>query len=152
MFNSISWSAYIQFILVASLVYYVIVLLIYYRKDMLHLAKEGFPGKKKLVTAIVNPVSIPTKEPVVSTDETNNNIMFSSVHDLLEEFKTLFPEAGQKKFIKEELIVAVQIALKKYSTIKGTVFQIAVNNQVVQHAKDYCGFELDQYDIKCIWE
>ena len=146
MFNSISWSSYLQFIFFILLPYYAAILAVYYRKDIF----LQFAGWQQSSTRS-GPAS-PIDKTVQTNKENNaiNDALFSSVHDLLEELKTVFKSANDKNYPKEELLMALQVKLKAYPQLKGTAFQVAINNHIVQQAVE-CKMPLEENEIKHCW-
>jgi len=151
MLTGISWGQFLFFWMVLLMVYYMAVASIFYRKDILHLLKNGFARKKVLAVAPhADSKAIIGKTPVkeVIKDKPTDQ---SAIHDLLEELKTVLSNAAKKSFQKEELLMALQVLFKKYQSIKNTPFQIAVNNQIIRECQDSCAIELRTIDLINIW-
>ncbi len=146
MFNSISWSVYFECIFLSCLVYYASIILIYYRKDIqLKFVKIQQPASTPIEAA---PVHTKPQESKAAVDD--NNALFSTVHDLMEELKIIFQTAEKKQFPKEELLTALQMKLKDYPPLKGTAFQVAINNHIMQQAAAI-KIMVEDNEVKNIW-
>jgi hypothetical protein len=115
MLQSISWGQLIIFLLIAMTIYYIAILLIYYRKGIFN-----FPGCLFSRADAVEPKPTPY-------NNNSNALIISTIHELVEELKTLFTYLSKINCVKEELIQALQIKLRDYQQIKGTALQSAVN-------------------------
>lgn len=136
MFHSVSWQQYIIFILVLLFVYYVYILLRYYRNELFHLLK----GVKKL--------------PAILEENRNNKTLSpgnAKLNELLEELKILFQLASQRKYPKEELMMALQLKLREYDQFKNTPFEIAVNNFIAEESENQCSIHLSVEDQRVLW-
>ena len=148
MFSTISWSAYVECMLLVVLSYYIVVILIYYRRDIqLKFTSYQEQAFQKSTTDQTATASQPTND----TRE-NNDLLFSSVHELMDELKAVFQSAADKQFQKEELLMALQVKLRHYQQLKGTAFQVAVNNHLSQQAQLHCKISLDDMEIKQLWQ
>ena len=110
--------------------------MVYYRKDLVLFKKRP-------------PVLAPKAEPTKGIDD--NNLLFSAVHELMEELKGVFYKASKHDYPKEELMMALQIKLRDYPKLKGTPFQVSVNNHIEQESKNKCETDLTDTDIRNLW-
>src|SRR5688572_13431793 len=122
MFSNISWQDYLVALLIILIIYYGYVFLVYFRKDLLVPVR---PDQRQ---------SGDSKE--MFREEEENALLFSTVHDLMEELKEVFQAAAEKKFPKEELFLGLQAKLKKYKKLKGTAFQVSVNNHIIKESNE----------------
>jgi len=139
MFNSISWHQFITTLIILLLIYYFLVIFIYYRKDLVKVSKQGLPKKQQASVAVK----------VESAD--TNTLLFSTVHELMEELKGIFHNASKNDYPKEELLMALEVKLRDYSKLKGTPFQVSINNHMEQESKDKCQTVLTEMDIRNLW-
>src|SRR5687767_12067008 len=117
MFSNISWQDYLVTLLVILIIYYGYVLLVYFRNDILVPVRSNVGAPQDANKDLFK-------------EEEENALLFSSVHDLMEELREVFQIAAEKKFPKEELFHGVQSRLQKYKKLKGTAFQVSVNNHI----------------------
>ena len=139
MFSSVSWHQFITALIILLFVYYFLVIVIYYRKDLVQVSKQGLPKKQQPSVAVK----------VESAD--TNTLLFSTVHELMEELKGIFHNASKNDYPKEELLMALEVKLRDYSKLKGTPFQIAVNNHIAEESKNKCQTVLTEMDIRNLW-
>ena len=142
MFKTVSWSAYLVAVLVILVIYYTVLLVLYYRRDVLQLLRQSI---KRDAFKAPGPFS-PT-----DAEKKNDPVLFSSVHELLEGFKELFFTAAQEGYPKEELVTALHAALKGYPHLKGSQLAPAIQTHIIQTAASICNIVLDENDMKRIW-
>jgi hypothetical protein len=109
------------------LLYYVVIIFIFFRHDAVSVSR-GRLHEEKPVTG--------TKTKGAVTDD--NSFLFSALHELMEELKGIFHTASKHDYPKEELMMALQVNLRDYPKLKGTPFQVSVNNHTGQEAKEKC--------------
>ncbi len=143
MMNGISWQEYFEVLSLLVVLYYSTVLMLYFRGDILQLARQGL--RKSIKKPPISQLDAPS-----STIE-NNHTLFSSVHELMEELKLLFEAAAQKPLQKQELLIALQLKLGEYNQLKETPFQVAVNNHIMEQSLTQCDIPINDIDIKQIW-
>jgi hypothetical protein len=80
-----------------------------------------------------------------------NALLFSTVHELMEELKNLFHTAAKNDYPKEELLMALQVKLRDYGKLRGTPFQVSVNSHIEQESRDVCQTIVTEQDMRNIW-
>lgn len=138
MFNKISWSQYILVLLIALVFYYAFVLLRYYRGDIRRLFSSREPGNK-------------TIDEGDGLSSLTNEKDFPAARELVQSLSTIIQQASQHNYIKEELIMSLSREVQKYPKLKGSAFQVAVNNQIEINVSEWCKIKLDTEDLKRIW-
>jgi heme/copper-type cytochrome/quinol oxidase subunit 1 len=141
MFSKISWQGFMAAIAVLLFIYYMVIALLYYRRDIARLSRNGF---KKSAHQKQTP------DPAVSKTE-NDQTLFSSVHELMDELKTIFTTAAERKFPKQELLMALQSKLKSYAPLKDTFMRSSINYHIVQESQIQCGFAVDEFELSQLW-
>ena len=112
MFNNISWSNYLLTTAVITAIYYFLIGVLYYRNEIIKIILSrnadfiNTPAKARRDYANIN--SDYNQEVLNQTIENEKEDVFESsmVHELMNDLKKLFKEASDKKFTKEELILA----------------------------------------------
>ncbi len=145
----ISWSDYFGAIAAITGLYYFVIILGFYRRDIYDLwERNKIPknnsGPRHQIESTTSPI------------EDNNNrsedeLLFSLVHDLLEDTKLIFQNSTLINSSKEDLLKALQQKLNNYSKIKGTAFQAAVNNHIAGECKSNCGIHLNNDELMELW-
>lgn len=137
MFSSVSWHQFTTALLILLGIYYFTVIIIYYRKDLALFAKKQDP--------------VPAPQPGLTKGTDDNNLLFSAVHDLMEELKGIFHKASRQDYPKEELMMALQLKLRDYPKLKDTPFRVSINNHIEQESKEKCQTVLTETDIRNLW-
>lgn len=151
MLSRISWREYFEILLVLALIYYSIVLVLYYRGDILRLARQGFRKTVPKKPVHFGGEKLPLPAEKTSTQYDDSPALFSSVHELMKDLKSLFEAAAHKSFQKQELLMALQLKLGEYSQLRGTPFQVAVNNHIMQQSLEQCELAVNDTELKQIW-
>ena len=141
MLSSVSWQQFITTLIVLLFIYYFLVVVICYRKDLVQLSKEGLSKKQPVTASKVEATAQPG----------TNNVLFSAVHELMEELKGLFITASKNDYPKEELLMALQLKLRNYSKLKGTPLQGSMNNHIAEESKNHCEVTLTDQELQNIW-
>lgn len=71
---------------------------------------------------------------------------------LEDELKQLFQEAGKKRYIKEELIMALQNQLIGYTDLKDSNFRPSVHNYIAVESENKCSIHLDAEELNILWK
>jgi len=132
MFTNISWKDYILFIAAALFLYYAWLFFIFYAKDILR---------------IFNKNKVPETK---AENENDSEEIFGIVYRLQDEVKGTIEEAAAKKYVKEEIILSLQMVLEKYA-LGSTPFQFALNNFIERHCKNNCSIHLEEDELKQLW-
>jgi len=153
MLTKISWQEFISSIVFSALVYYVAIVLLYYRKDILKWSVNGIQinGMSKNVREI-NPIEETlSKKEMTVIESIGAKPNYGDVHELMEDLKTIFTNCARKKIMKQELIFAIGNRLQDYKQIKGT----KVENEIILHIKnecnEKCSVELSDEELKTLW-
>jgi hypothetical protein len=153
MLSKISWSGFIWFILILAIPYYLFVLSIYFRKEILAFMHNPSlwrrPVSEGVALSEAAPFLKPEELPVTASSD---DISISVVHDLLEDLKNIFSKASNSKMVKEELVQAIRSKLKTYPHLQGSDLQEDIANHIRIEVKDKCSFELTGDDIRRLWQ
>ena len=136
MFTSVSWQQYIIFISITAAVYYLYVLLRYYREEVINFIKRT------------------NNIPVVYEKKDNNKTIITedeALNELFGELKLLFELASKKNYSKEELMMALQLKLREHGHFKNTPFKIAVSNFMATESENKCSIHLGEEDQLVLW-
>jgi hypothetical protein len=153
MLSKISWSEFIWFLVFLHVSYYLIVLTLYFRKEVLAFMRNpglrsGSGFEAATISSEEEPFNSPQTLPIVSS---HDEISLSVIHDLLEDLKKVFAVASKTKMVKEELVQAIHAKLKSYPGLLGSDLREDISNHIKIEAKAICGIALDAEDIKRIW-
>ena len=145
MFSKISWNGFITAVGVLLFIYYAVVLFLYYRRDILRLVKEGLKRPEPRDKDVLNEF-----KPEFSKSERDPPDL-SNVHELMDELNTLFASAAERKFPKEELLMALQSKLQGYPQLKDSFMRSSINYHIAQESQVQCGFTMDESELAKLW-
>jgi hypothetical protein len=147
MLSKISWSELIWFLVFLLVPYYLVVLSLYFRKEVLGFMHNPILSRDSGIVAGSYTPEAESFHTVSSHDE----ISLSVVHDLLEDLKKIFALAVKTKMVKEELMQAIQVRLKSYPGLQGSDLREDISNHIQIEAKSICGITLEDADLKQLW-
>lgn len=130
MLQSISWSEYITFLLVATSLYYLFVWIVIFR------------GKLSLLPALSNVRGI-SMHAEDTPDEMLTNAQF-----IMDELRHHFPNRTNKN----ELLFALQSELKRYQGWNDKDFRDTINRFVINESQSKCSIRLSDEDLRVLWE
>ena len=136
MFTSVSWQQYIVFISITAVIYYIYILLRYYRNEVINFIKG------------IKNTPVPSKE---KNNDKTITAPDATLNELLGELKILFQLASKRNYPKEELMMALQLKLKEYGQFKNSSFEIAVNNFIANESDNQCSIRLGKEDQRVVW-
>ena len=186
MLQTTSWGTYLLWMFDLTLVYYIIILILYYKAEMKVLFKKGLPKFNfQWVTGIqrakpsdsrlikdeltkqndleysfrnlsndyldsIQPLdSLPDDHQKGNVD---NSMLFPSVHDLMHDVGQVLKTAIRKQYLKEELIMALQLVVSKYPMLENTTFKVSINNFVAVESRKSCSVFLNEDELERLWK
>ena len=163
MLERISWSTYWAVIVIGLVIYYTVLLILLYQKGFF------FKGSIKTIpshSGTPDPSSNPQRnlfgleETVIENpgDKHNqqlaadDNILMPIVHDLIQELKEFITGISERSYVKEEVIMGVQIIIKNYKRIEDSPYQKSINDFIKSECEEYCSIHLSEDEIGRIWK
>ena len=149
MVNNISWASYLYAISIILIIYYACVLILYYRNDLLkHFlkSKESFNSSSTARISEVGKDVIQVIEPHFNSVEENN-----SIQEILSNIQTCVATAVSRNFPKEELLLSLQLQLKKVTAVNDSTLKGIVNNYIIAACENYCSIHLTEQEISELW-
>ena len=153
MFTNISWSSYLTVLGVVVLIWYFIILLKFYYKDLLKI----FSGEKKLkFTSFKNM----TERKVQDSGEYKSlSSSFSESFDTLEDAEELsarilqaVKESNEKNFSKEHFQNYLRMVLDEYPYVKISSLRENINKLMVTESSKYPNLILTLSEADSLWE
>lgn len=143
----VSWADYWLAICILCGLYYVIVLLVYYQKDILSWRHR--PIRRPVGTQ-------PPQHPPVTTtlkhSPAHEEDLSPHVHDFTDELKALLLQLAAEQSDKVTLVSSVARLLHKYPQFNKSAFQEALTNLIVVEAAERCSVVLDHDDQLSLWQ
>ncbi len=137
MMSSISSIEFFTYISVALLCYYLIIVTVYYKNELLEFRTllfkltSGRPDGQKLsveTQAIFQPINEPVLHETFKpgSDVTEHTML----NELLEKLGHQIASAAERNLIKEELLVSLQLLLKQFSNLKYSSFVSSIESYI----------------------
>lgn len=163
MFNSISWTNYVVSVAFLLIAYYAFVGIKFYSSELCLLLQ----GKRKLPRQLYpeddlkdqeRNIYFQQSEPDPSTSHeryapsvevTDDTIQ--QVEELTAKLRKAIAEAVSKNYLKEEFILSLQLLLKKYPFLKGSLFLGAINDLIASECKKYGYIHLSAEERVTLW-
>lgn len=130
MLNSISWQQYIVFLLIATVLYYLFVWIIV------------FKAKFSLLPGIAN-----FRQVSLQTGDEPDEVMTTAQH-IMDEIRPLFDGRSNKN----ELILALQLKLKRYNQWNEPGFRETINEFISSQSEAKCSIRLGEEDQRVLWQ
>ena len=159
MFSNISWSEYSLTLLILLLVYYFIIGLWFYYYDLKNLLVRtpvlGL-GDSDLLSDVRNENVLKPQEDNHSEETRIEDFIIkpkceSDVQTLLDRLRGAISVASERKFIKQEFFLYLQLILKEYPGLKDSDFKSAINNLIISECENYNSVTFSEEEIELIW-
>lgn len=161
MFNSISWQSYWLTLALLLAGYYLTIILLYYRSDfsvLLH--RKSDTRTPTDLTPFPTESGVPTLESQPSLFENDAPAEFERpqagteehvVYSCMDELTAFFGAAKRRKWVKEELMQALQGILRKYPALKTSSYKASLSNVIITECEHNCSLHLSVEDVDHVW-
>lgn len=129
MLQSVSWQQYLVFLLLATATYYLFIWVIYFKAKLPSFSSAGNFNRFSRF------------------DEDEPDEVLSTVQHVIEELQPVF--AGRLN--KNELILAIQLRLKKYNQWDEPGFRETINDFIADQSESICSIRLGEEDQRAVW-
>lgn len=140
MLSKYSWSQYIMVMFTLTIVYYVFICAIYYRKEI----KDILSGKTKFF------------RPGAPAEDTGEEMLDDERYDELQQvvadLKSHVLVPAGKDANPVHLLVQLQNRLANYNGLEIPAFRVAVNNFILDEAKEICGVVYSEQELEAAWK
>jgi hypothetical protein len=149
----INWHTYAIACLVLMAIYYVIVILLFYRNKISTVTKRAafkkaeksndslpslFPEQNGKVFTIQNQSPAPDLSPLV--------------HDLVDELEAFLLQAEADEAEKEIVLGYINKLLQRYPALKGSPYQSAINNLISVSSETHCNIRFNAEEQLTFWK
>ena len=119
MLKSISWSDYFSLLSFVMIVYYLFILYVYFKWDILKKLGITRYDSSLLPAATVQPITSHQKEGGKPVEEQNftENDLAPIIQSYTDEIKGFLEEAAENRIVKEEILFALQQISAKYGAV-----------------------------------
>lgn len=148
MLNNISWASYLCAISVFLVIYYAFVLVIYYRNDVQnHIAKIT---RRLDTTSAGGQLSIEKKVDFIEHNP-ERDLADNSLRELSLNIQSVIKTSTSRNFPKEELLLSLQLQLRKYTGVKNSNLKNNVSNFIITACEQYCSIHLSVEEVSALW-
>jgi len=151
MFTNISWASYMLVVTLLLAAWYLIIGMRFYFHDRQNLLTR----KRKPNLQFAHDGSHSTSATEFAPEETepsDTDSLFQEVEKLTAKLKETIAEASSKNYHKEEFIFLLQLTLKEYPHLKGSPFQVAINNLIISECEKYGSLLLRAEELVMLWK
>jgi heme/copper-type cytochrome/quinol oxidase subunit 2 len=145
MIQPINWQWYIAASVVLLAVYYVSVILLYYRKNKKPATQRTEHPDPLQPTLFAQPnlaaSGIQPTEPDLS----------DTVYDFVDELRALLLQSAADQAEKDGLYGGISRLLQKYPKLKGSAFQSAITNLIAMEAENQCAVHFTAEELALLW-
>lgn len=144
MLNNISWASYAYAISTIVVIYYVLVIALFFRRDL-----QGL--------LLRHPITLPditdngTSVSASHTQNIQENCIGSDTNELLLSLQSLIKKAAARKFPKEELLLSLQLKLQNYPALNNGLVKGNINNFIKTACENNCSIHLLDNEVKVLW-
>ncbi len=156
MFTNISWTAYIIFVSILLLAWYLVIVVRFYLGDLQILLSRK--GKSTQLVAGDAFRSVQDDEEISHQPDTisilnqeQTDQLFEKVEIISGKIKDAVSDASKKDYSKEEFSFSLQIILKAYPELKGSPFQVPINNLVISESEKQGFILLSAVELEMLW-
>ncbi|WP_205514322.1 hypothetical protein [Longitalea arenae] len=151
MLQKFSWTDYWTAVIAVVAVYYAIVFLLLYKNGLLNK-----PAIKKLAptrTQSQSPSSVPAAaqagKPVAKLS--NQAQTENRLKDLTGELLGFLQDIAGKSFIKEEIIMGLQMIVREYKEFLETDYRSYIDEFIRIETENHCAVDLSDEEIQRVW-
>jgi hypothetical protein len=161
MFTNISWTNYIVAIILLLTIYYLIIAIRFYSRELKNLLSGN--QKFKLSHSIRftdvqndrNPIANREQQSEILQDEnayheTNDEISLEVEH-LIIKLKEAIADAFHKKYIHAEFFLYLQLIINEYPMVKNSQFQSVINELIISECGKYGSVIFNEEEVGLLW-
>ena len=151
MFTNSSWTTYIFVVILLLAVWYLFIGLRFYFNDLQNLLARK--GKRDVELAHDESYSTPNAEfTSEQTEVSDTDSLYHEVENLTTKLKETIADASSKNYHREEFIFLLQLTLKEYPHLKGSPYQVAINNLIISECEKYGSIHLSAEEQVMLWK
>lgn len=161
MFNNISWQGYWITIALLSAGYYLVVYLLYFRKDFsIEWSNTSKSNGKSSFPPTTADSAISRSDAVLQPSLFDNSEEFQrpesgttehAVYACMDEVNAYLEAAKRSKCVKKEMLYGLHSILKKYPSIAASEYKESVTNVIMNQCEFVCSVHLSADDVVRVW-
>lgn len=147
MFNTISWQSYWQCLAITTVLYYIVVYLVYFRRDV------ALFSSRKVSRDFTGTKDSPFSETNIDSDspEQQDRAEAYMAYACIDEVKALFEQLKSSKGVKSEILYALQKLLAKYAALKTSGYQKSIATVIISQCEHICAIRLNKEEVDHAW-
>lgn len=151
MFTNISWPDYITYVASATIIYYIVIGLKYFRDDLAnafqskdgHLSRVDFFDDDEPVDKVIESDE---NSFINTTDED-----FADIEDLIQRIKAIIKSSSQHKLVLEDFKQYLSLTLKEYPSIQNSALKPSINELIVSECAKNGTAKLSMDEVDLLW-
>ncbi|HWI93865.1 MAG TPA: hypothetical protein VNT20_21445 [Flavisolibacter sp.] len=149
MFSNISWQEYWTLLVAITLVYYIVVYLVYFRngsslsspKQVFNLDTSANGDNQPTLFEVDNPG---IKQTMKESEE-------YIIEACIDELNAFFENGKKTKAIKHELMFGLFTILQKYPSLRSSDYKESLTNLIATQCENICSIHLSAEELKGVW-
>lgn len=138
--ENITWVQFFTNVIIVAVLYYITVILMYFRKDLpKYLPKQFVSAQKKLSFEIQQ------------GEESEAEDIFRVASKASSAIKGHTRNDSNKHQNKKELLFSLHLILKSYAVLRYTPFEQAISNLIATEVDDQFSFNLEDEELNSVW-
>ncbi|MEC5143212.1 hypothetical protein [Chitinophaga sp. 212800010-3] len=147
MLSSFSWASYLMVAALLIGIYYCIVIVRYYRNDISKLSsRRQREGDEPVSPQLSLFDDAPEDHATINPAD-----LFTPALGLSARIREVMNKAANEKYSKAGLVLILRKLIAEYPALKGTPFQVAINNVIITESKAMGAAGLDEGDVDLLW-
>lgn len=138
MLKAITWTEFLSFILVVTVIYYAAIFLVCYKNHL------------QLLRALIYRIGS-RRENHSEEKLSDPENPFDQASALATSLENIIHDAGEREILHAELRTAITSEFRKYKHLKNTAFQVAINNLVKKEGLEQCCISLSDDELNMLW-
>jgi hypothetical protein len=149
MLQKFSWTEYWTVVIVVVAIYYTIVFLLLYRNGLLKpsLWKRPTPAQpipsKTVQKPAIERQSVPAVDPAKEVEK--------QLMALIDDVTNFLRDIAGKSYVKEEIIMGLQVFMRDYKQFANTPHQPDINEFLIAEVDNYCSVDLTGEEVDRVW-
>lgn len=155
MLKTITWNHYLMVVATVTAVYYVVIVIRYYKQSVRLLAQRIW--QRQFSFEKHKPDSIDEKaqsfgEVIQERSFVDTLEASLQVKQLTQHLKETIADAYQNQYSREDLLLLLEMTLKDYLSLSSTPFQAVINELILSECSKYGFIHLSVVELEQIWK
>jgi hypothetical protein len=149
MLQKYSWSEYWLVVVVGIAIYYAVVFFLLFRNGLLKPPTLKRPAPTQSPASKPLPVAAAETKPVAKVSKEKEVEL--QLKSLIEDVTNFLQDIAGKSYVKEEIIMGLQVFMCDYKEFADTAHQPDINEFIVAEVDNYCSVDLTSEEVSRVW-